>query len=342
MLSESSLPDFEPLAPLDRPALRSVRPSMPILRSPRPEAKHEWVARSVRRFSEGHVPGRLCPQVEISPASAVTRRAVTCDGMAAEIVETTGNSKAEYWMKAPVHLLAVCDHGVRRAGETSVEGLPRSDLRDLTGKMSFIPAGHEYREWHEPQGLTRTVFVYFDPAKLPELDVPTPRLLFEDAVLLALALNLRKVVETPMPTDASYLQALGLVLSRELQRLNQAPLQVAVRGGLAAWQQRVVAAYIEEHLTEQITLAELAQLARLSPFHFSRVFKQSFGMPPHRYHVMRRIEQAKPLLAKSAMSVTEIGLAMGFSETSAFTATFRKLTGVTPTAYSRSHAEAPE
>ena len=263
---------------------------------------------------------------------------MTCDGIAAEIVETTRNS--EYWMKAPVHLLAVCDHGVRRAGETFVEGLPRSDLRDLTGKMSFIPAGHEYHEWHEPQGLTRTVFLYFDPTKLPNLDVLEPRLLFEDAVLLALALNLRKVVETPKPTDASYLQALGLVLSRELQRLDQAPSQVqaTVRGGLAAWQQRVVAAYINEHLAEQITLAELARLARLSPFHFSRAFKQSFGIPPHRYHVMQRIEQAKPLLAKSAMSVTEISLAMGFSETSAFTATFA-IPAYTPPPR---HAEAPE
>jgi AraC family transcriptional regulator len=132
-------------------------------------------------------------------------------------------------------------------------------------------------------------------------------MLFEDAVLFALALNLGKIVETPTSTDESYLQALGLVLSRELQRLDQVSSQVqaTVRGGLAAWQQRVVAAYISEHLAEQITLAELARLARLSSFHFSRAFKQSFGIPPHRYHVMQRIEQAKRLLAKSAMSVTK-------------------------------------
>ena len=95
-------------------------------------------------------------------------------------------------------------------------------------------------------------------------------------------------------------------------------------------------AYIEEHLAEPISLATLAQLARLSPYHFSRVFKQSFGRPPHRYHTSRRIERAKALLAKPAQSVTEIGFTMGFSEASSFTAAFRRETGLTPSSYRRS------
>lgn len=89
-------------------------------------------------------------------------------------------------------------------------------------------------------------------------------------------------------------------------------------------------------MEEQIPLATLAGLARLSPYYFCRAFKQSLGVPPHRYHSRRRIERAKALLAKQSPSVTEIGLAVGFSETSSFTAAFRKVTGVTPTAYHRS------
>ena len=58
-------------------------------------------------------------------------------------------------------------------------------------------------------------------------------------------------------------------------------------------------AYIEEHLAEQIPLKTLAQLVRLSPCYFCRAFKQSFGVPPHRYHSARRIEQAKALLARA-------------------------------------------
>ena len=64
-----------------------------------------------------------------------------------------------------------------------------------------------------------------------------------------------------------------------------------------------------------------------------RGFKQSFGMPPHRYHTSRRIERAKILLADPALSVTEIGLTAGFSETGSFSAAFRKATGLTPTGF---------
>jgi AraC family transcriptional regulator len=57
-------------------------------------------------------------------------------------------------------------------------------------------------------------------------------------------------------------------------------------------------------------------------------------MPPHRYQTDRRMEHAKLLLAKPA-SITDIGLTMGFSETSSFSAAFRKATGFTPTGYQR-------
>jgi AraC family transcriptional regulator len=73
----------------------------------------------------------------------------------------------------------------------------------------------------------------------------------------------------------------------------------------------------------------------LSTFHFCRAFKQSFGVPPHRYHTNRRIEQAKAMLAERKHSVTEVGLTVGFSETSSFTAVFRKITGQTPSRYHR-------
>jgi len=59
------------------------------------------------------------------------------------------------------------------------------------------------------------------------------------------------------------------------------------------------------------------------------------SLPPHRYHGSRRIEHAKILLANLTSSVTEIGLTVGFSETSSFSAAFRKATGLTPSAYRR-------
>ena len=125
----------------------------------------------------------------------------------------------------------------------------------------------------------------------------------------------------------------------ELLRVNakaaSASASAVARGGLAGWQRKRVTEYILEHLTEDVSLGQLAALAELSPYHFSRAFKQSFGQPPLRYHAHRRMEFAKSLLAKPALSVTQIGQEVGFSETSAFTAAFRRFAGTTPTGFRR-------
>jgi AraC family transcriptional regulator len=283
--------------------------------------------------------------IAVGPSDIVKRRTVGWHGMAAEVVQATRRERTEYRFRAPFHLLAVCEQGARRDGETFVEGLPRSTLRDFKRKLTFVPAGHEYYEWQDPRILSRVVYFYFDPTQMPvdpELGAAhtsfAPRMFFEDTALRETALKLAALIETTGSDNRHYVEALGAVLAHELVRFNQGTprKESPVRGGLAAWQQRVAATYIEEHLAEQIPLAKLAELVRLSPYYFCRAFKQSFGMPPHRYHTSRRIEHAKALLAKPAPSVTDIGLTVGFSETSSFTAAFRKATGLTPTAYHRS------
>jgi AraC-like DNA-binding protein len=113
------------------------------------------------------------------------------------------------------------------------------------------------------------------------------------------------------------------------------PVPALVRGGLAGWQCRLVTRHIEEHLAETLSLASLADLVGLSRYHFCRAFKQSFGVPPHHYHMERRIAHAKLLLANQATSVTEIGLDVGYGQTSAFSAAFRKATGSTPSHFRR-------
>jgi AraC family transcriptional regulator len=123
----------------------------------------------------------------------------------------------------------------------------------------------------------------------------------------------------------------------ELIRLERAPPEMAqpLRGGLPARHQKRVMEFVEEHLAEDISLAALAELVDLSLYHFARAFKQSFGVPPHRYHVTRRMDRARSLLQKSALSVTQIGIQIGFRETSSFTRAYRKFSGVSPSQYRR-------
>ncbi len=289
--------------------------------------------------------GVIQPAVAISPSETINRHGVSWRGMAAEAVGVTQHGRIESRFRAPLHLLALFESGARSTGDTFVEGLPRSTLRNYKRKLILVPAGHEYADWQETSSLPRVAYFYFDPAALPvDPDlVPAdasfaPRLFFEDAALWDTAFKLKTLLDSPRRCDRGYGEALGMVLAHELVRFVLRPrrLERPLRGGLAAWQQRVVLDHIEEHLPEQIPLAAFAQLVRLSSYHFSRAFKQSFGMPPHRFHTHRRIERAKGLLAKRAMSVTEIGMALGFSGTSAFTMSFRKVTGMTPTDYRRS------
>jgi AraC family transcriptional regulator len=150
-------------------------------------------------------------------------------------------------------------------------------------------------------------------------------------------LKLKTLIENDESDNRLYLEALGTVLAHELARRNTGGrcAEAQVHGGLLAWQRRTAVDYIEEHLAEPISLAALAQLVRLSPNCFCRAFSQSFDLPLHRYHSRQRIERAKTLLAKAGASVTDVGLTVGYSEASAFSTAFRRVTGLAPSTYRR-------
>src|SRR5258708_20005857 len=90
------------------------------------------------------------------------------------------------------------------------------------------------------------------------------------------------------------------------ERTASAAAMRPLRGGLPAWQQKRVAEFIEEHLAEAISLAALAKLVDLSLYHFARAFTQSFGAPPHRYHMARRMDRARSLFPPPPPPATHI------------------------------------
>src|SRR5262249_15841751 len=254
-----------------------------------------------------------CAPVRFTPADIAQREVAHWTGIDAESIAMVRREPYEYRLQSQCHLLVMAEHAERDDGETQVEGLPPSSLRKFSGRLGFVPRGHRLSGWQKPRVLPRVPYFYIDPDG-PLLDPALrfaetefkPRLFFHDAELWAIASRLKAQAENAAPGQQQYAEALGILLAHELLRLNNGATSETgyVRGGLAAWQKSRVTDYVEEHLAENVLLSQLAEVARLSPFHFSRAFKQSFGLPPLRYVTGRRIERAKTLLAGEA-SITQ-------------------------------------
>jgi AraC family transcriptional regulator len=286
----------------------------------------------------------LPASIRVEPSDSVMRRLAAWRGMSAEMVHVTRPRPVELHIAAPVHLLIAYEHGLRQQGETRVLGGATSTLKNLRRKLTFVPAGREFREWLVPNSAIQFMCLYIEPSE--QVGLPgggdasrllAPRLLFENRVLWETISKLKGLIESGV-TNWRYLEAVGAVLAHELSQImsGQTSAERPARGGLAAWQVRLVTDYIEEHLSEDISLTTLAGLVRLSPHHFCRAFRQSLGRSPCRYHGMRRLDQAKRLLASPNLTISDIALQSGFNETSTFSAAFRRATGVPPTTFRRS------
>ncbi|MGA7794904.1 MAG: AraC family transcriptional regulator [Candidatus Acidiferrales bacterium] len=108
------------------------------------------------------------------------------------------------------------------------------------------------------------------------------------------------------------------------------------KAGLPTARLKRILAYIDAHLDENITLAELARNANLSVYYFATLFRESTGFSPHRYILHRRVTRARELLRNTSLSVLDVSLDLGFQHQNNFARAFRRITGMTPTYFRRS------
>jgi len=132
-----------------------------------------------------------------------------------------------------------------------------------------------------------------------------------------------------------YAESLANVLAVHLLRYYavSTPARASFTGGLPATKLRQVTDFIADNYSRDLKLAELAQVAGMSSFHFAREFKRTTGATPHQYLIKFRIERAKAILEKNDLPLIEVGLRSGFSHQSHFTRLFRRITGTTPHSY---------
>jgi AraC-like DNA-binding protein len=108
-----------------------------------------------------------------------------------------------------------------------------------------------------------------------------------------------------------------------------------MRGGLTPQQQRRAEELLFARLSSDISLDELARECGLSRSHFARAFHKSFGTPPHRWLMVRRLERARELLETSAMPIAEVAERSGFASQSHLTRVFSGTFGVSPGQFRR-------
>jgi AraC family transcriptional regulator len=160
-----------------------------------------------------------------------------------------------------------------------------------------------------------------------------------DRHISALLLEMMADLDDNSPAGSIYGESLANALAVYLiKRYAVRPVApVSYKGGLPGNRLKRVLDYIDANLDENITLAQLATMADMSPHYFSELFRLSTGRAPHNYVLMQRIERAKQKLRDPKHSIIDAGLDAGFQNPSHFARMFRKLTGTTPSTYRAEH-----
>ncbi|RUW31149.1 MAG: AraC family transcriptional regulator [Mesorhizobium sp.] len=110
---------------------------------------------------------------------------------------------------------------------------------------------------------------------------------------------------------------------------SEAPLP-GVKGGLSLRASARVKEFLDANFTRKLSVAKIAAVAGLSPRHFILAFAKTFGQPPHRYIIERRLSFAEALLGKGDLSIAEVAHLSGFSDQSHLTVTMSKYRNRTP------------
>jgi len=146
---------------------------------------------------------------------------------------------------------------------------------------------------------------------------------------------LRAETRAGAPTGTLFGQSIATALAVYLaQRYSSSPLALrSYRGGMPRTRLNRVLEYIAAELQEDLSLAVLAEIAGMNLFYFSRLFKQSTGLSPHRFVLEQRFRRAQHFLRTSDMTILEVSVRTGFADQGHFTKAFRRFVGVTPTEY---------
>lgn len=214
--------------------------------------------------------------------------------------------------------------------------------QNTSGNIYLLPAGTCDRlGW---DAATSRIVITLDSSVITRaFDETAHRVGFEliedwtlhDEHIARLMLALQADLEEGSPAGRLYGESLSLALAVYLARRYGVPHHAprTHTGGLPGHRLRLVLEYIRDHLDRDMPLADLAAVAGMSPHYFVELFRASTGQTPHQFVLAQRIGRARGLLSDRALSVLEVALLVGFSDSSHFTKVFRRMVGATPSRY---------
>jgi AraC family transcriptional regulator len=155
-------------------------------------------------------------------------------------------------------------------------------------------------------------------------DTSRATMLSRDALIDHLA---RAVQTAEDGADASYIDTLARAIVVRAAQIRQGSARVSP---LPKWRLRRVVDYIEAHISEAISLADLAAAAGLSRTHFAAQFRLATSCKPHDFILLQRIEAAERLLLQTSRALLDIALTVGFQTHAHFSTVFKRFVGETP------------
>jgi AraC family transcriptional regulator len=222
-------------------------------------------------------------------------------------------------------------------GMAYVDGGSAQSVRFSPGELSFTPAGVSIRTTFP---AVRVMHTLQSPETYDTISSELVRggtIHFETRYPINDPLVSQIVSTITHETGRHFLDhiladALNTALAVRMVRHFIDPSKIALppSNGLSRKRLHRVRDYIEAHLGDRVTLTDLAGVACLSSYHFSRSFKLALGIGPHRYVTQRRLERAKTLMRRTNQPLAWVAQETGFADQSHLTSVFRRETGMTP------------
>ena len=219
----------------------------------------------------------------------------------------------------------------RRAGMIQIHDLRRDPVVDLQDPFHIL-------HFYLPRKVLNGIADEVGARRIDDLQLQ-PGECVEDAVAQSLLTSLRPALAKPQEASALFVDHVASAFCAHVAQTygGMRTVQRPPRGGLAPWQERRARELLDSDLSGEVQLSRLAAECDLSVRHFTRAFRQSVGVPPHRYLLKRRVERARQLLMDPALTLLDVALACGFADQSHFTRVFSASVEVSPGVWRRMH-----